>query len=155
MAAQTLKQKVTDKQLEQLVELWQHRLGLTHWQISVDADYGREDEQLAEINMAYYDGHIEVAAWLLGQEEPPCDGVFVRRYEEDPQRTLEVTIVHELLHACVSDAKCQVCGYAEKHFSSKQEAEDIMTVFDTQEELFVDCLANGLVDTFRREVGYK
>lgn len=92
---------MTTKQLEQLVEKWQHRLGLDLWDIHVVVA-AWDDPHYAELrrSVSYDRAILQVQPWVLEGGIPPREDMLQVAMSA---QFVETCVVHELLHAVLRD----------------------------------------------------
>lgn len=79
---------LTREDIASLVDVWQERLRLTHWEIRIDWENEPGEDELANVNWSFYD-----VATLR----------FAATYPMWSRREANWTVVHELMHIVMRD----------------------------------------------------
>ena|SRR5687767_550436 len=132
--------------VEQLVSLWRARLGLQTWEIEVvwPEDYARWPENENKDDFTKFDGFDHARIWRAKDYENARLYVNPDKLETHETRSLEVDIVHELLHLVFRETEFildQIDGQLHRDVSDIVEK-----TFVHHMEASIDKLAYRLVD---------
>jgi hypothetical protein len=98
-----------ETQVQQLVSLWQKRLGLDHWTILVKfeiSEHSNNDDDDREVfariytHSKYDDATLEIASWVTDSSVKPPDVLEADMLTDE---LTERKLVHELLHCWTRD----------------------------------------------------
>lgn len=137
---------MTEKQLRDAFDRWQHRLGLDLWQITISIEPCETDSILMECrrSSSYDAATIAVQPYVLTGKIP---GTVTDRPVADLSDTyLEMKVVHELLHCVTRDLR-----YVEDLYDRQLHPDAWRAVeqaYKRAEESTVDRLANALTRTW-------
>jgi len=137
--------------IQQRVDLWQQRLRLGNWEISIDWDRPSAETALASIARAhdYERANIRFASnfedWTLEECQIPNDDDRAM-----PPQSLDRVIVHELLHCSLNDLG--EAGKIQWGFVNKQVDELHEAQLDKELERDVERMAVVIVEAWEHAV---
>lgn len=143
---------MTEKQLRDLLPVWQRRLGLADWRIVLRVGGVEESTAYMEAqrSTSYERGVIYVQPWMVGDGDPPTEVMF--HGDDLTDDFVESSLVHELLHFHTRDMRAVV-----REDLDGQVHRDVHTVLEAAmaraEEQCVDRLAEALVKAFHEKGG--